>query len=148
MRISDWSSDVCSSDLEETRVRLKLEDGSVYPLEGTLKFSEVTVDEGTGSVVLRATFPNPQGKLLPGMFVHAQLQSGLRPDAILVPQQAVSRDPSGQALVWVVGEDGIANPRKVQTLRTVGNTRSEEHTSELQSLMRTSYAVFCFTKKN
>lgn len=107
---------------EETRVRLKLEDGSVYPLEGTLKFSEVTVDEGTGSVVLRATFPNPQGKLLPGMFVHAQLQSGLRPDAILVPQQAVSRDPSGQALVWVVGEDGIANPRKVQTLRTVGNT--------------------------
>src|SRR3546814_11742219 len=108
MRISDWSSDVCSSDLkaEETRVRLKLEDGSVYPLEGTLKFSEVTVDEGTGSVVLRATFPNPQGKLLPGMFVHAQLQSGLRPDAILVPQQAVSRDPRGQALVRGVGEDG------------------------------------------
>src|SRR3546814_19824836 len=56
------------------------------------------------------------------MFVHAQLQSGLRPDAILVPQQAVSRDTSGLALVWVVGEDGIANPRKVQTLRNVGNT--------------------------
>lgn len=107
---------------DATWVKLKLEDGSVYPLEGTLKFSEVTVDEGTGSVVLRATFPNPDGKLLPGMFVHAQLQSGLRPDAILVPQQAVSRDPSGQAQVWVVGEDGVANPRKVQTLRTVGNT--------------------------
>ncbi|NMG17194.1 efflux RND transporter periplasmic adaptor subunit [Aromatoleum bremense] len=107
---------------DATKVKLKLEDGSVYAREGTLKFSEVSVDEGTGSVVLRASFPNPDGKLLPGMFVHAQLQTGLRPDAILVPQQAVSRDPSGQAVVWVVGAEGIANPRPVQTLRTVGNT--------------------------
>ncbi len=105
-----------------TRVRLKLEDGSIYPLEGKLKFAEIGVDQGTGSVVLRATFPNPDGKLLPGMFVHAELQSGIRPDAILVPQQAVSRDASGRASVWVVGADGVANPREVTTLRTVGNT--------------------------
>lgn len=104
------------------QVQLKLEDGSLYPHTGMLKFVEVSVDQGTGSVVLRATFPNPDGTLLPGMFVRAQLQTGLRPDALLVPQQAVSRDAGGQAMVWVVGADGVAQPRKVQTLRTVGNT--------------------------
>jgi len=105
-----------------TTVRLKLEDGSIYPLEGTLKFAEIGVDQGTGTVVLRATFPNPDGRLLPGMFVHAELQNGVRPDAILVPQQALSRDASGKASVWVVGADGVANPRPVTTVRTVGNT--------------------------
>lgn len=105
-----------------TKVRLKLEDGSIYPLEGTLKFAEIGVDQGTGTVVLRATFPNPDGLLLPGMFVHAELQNGVRPDAILVPQQALSRDASGKASVWVVGADGVAIPRPVTTVRTVGNT--------------------------
>ncbi|MBW7902659.1 MAG: efflux RND transporter periplasmic adaptor subunit [Rhodocyclaceae bacterium] len=104
------------------KVALKLEDGSLYPLAGTLKFSEISVDQGTGSVVLRAVFPNPDGRLLPGMFVHAVLQTGVRRNAILVPQQAVARDVRGQATVWVVDADGVASPREIETLRTVGNT--------------------------
>ncbi|THF63673.1 efflux RND transporter periplasmic adaptor subunit [Pseudothauera nasutitermitis] len=107
---------------DAAKVRLKLEDGSLYALPGTLKFSEISVDPGTGSVVLRAVFPNPDGKLLPGMFVHATLQTGVRQEAILVPQQAVTRDTRGQAMVWVVGDDGVANPREIETARTVGNT--------------------------
>ncbi len=106
---------------EGAKVKLKLEDGSLYPLEGTLKFSEVTVDEGTGSVMLRATFPNPDGLLLPGMFVHAQLQTSQLDDALLAPQQAVGRDAMGRAVVWVVDAKGVANPRPVSLLRTVGN---------------------------
>jgi len=103
-------------------VTLTLEDGSRYPLEGKLKFSEVVVDASTGSVTLRAEFPNPDGTLLPGMFVRATLQEGVRPEATLVPQQAVTRDPNGTASVLVVTADNIAERREVQTLRTVGNT--------------------------
>ncbi|HEY9208139.1 MAG TPA: efflux RND transporter periplasmic adaptor subunit [Acidovorax sp.] len=104
------------------KVRLVLEDGSVYPAAGTLKFSEVNVDESTGSVTLRATFANPDGLLRPGMFVRAQLQTGTKPQALLVPQQAVWRNTQGKAMVWVVGEDSIAKPRPVNAVRTVGNT--------------------------
>lgn len=103
-------------------VRLVLEDGSVYPLEGSLKFSEMNVDESTGSVALRATFANPDGLLRPGMFVRAQVQTTARDAALLVPQQAVWRNTQGQAMVWAVGEDKIAKPRPVQAVRTVGNT--------------------------
>ncbi|WP_312568048.1 efflux RND transporter periplasmic adaptor subunit [Comamonas sp.] len=103
-------------------VRLVLEDGSVYPMEGTLKFSEMNVDESTGSVTLRATFANPDGLLRPGMFVRAQVQTAARDAALLVPQQAVWRNTQGQAMVWAVGEDKIAKPRSVQAVRTVGNT--------------------------
>ncbi|ABM40580.1 efflux transporter, RND family, MFP subunit [Acidovorax sp. JS42] len=103
-------------------VRLVLEDGSVYPLEGTLKFSEVNVDESTGSVTLRATFANPDGLLRPGMFVRAQLQTGTKPQALLVPQQAVWRNTQGKSMVWVVGDDNVAKPRPVNAVRTVGNT--------------------------
>jgi len=106
-------------DLAE--VTLKLDDGSVYPLSGILKFSEVSVDPGTGAVTLRAEFPNPDRKLLPGMFVRAELQEGVRQDAILAPQQAVFRDSQGLANVWVITDDGTAQQRSVETLRTVGN---------------------------
>lgn len=108
--------------LGSSKVRLLLEDGSMYPVQGTLKFSEVNVDESTGSVTLRATFANPDGLLRPGMFVRAQLQADSKDDALLVPQQAVWRNTQGKAMVWVVGEDSIAKPRPVNAVRTVGNT--------------------------
>ncbi|NLC01445.1 MAG: efflux transporter periplasmic adaptor subunit, partial [Pseudomonas formosensis] len=79
------------------------------------------VDEGTGSVTLRAVFPNPDRILLPGMFVHAQLIAGARSDAILVPQQGVTRNPRGQALAMVVNDQNQVEQRIIQTDRTVGN---------------------------
>lgn len=87
----------------QNKVRLVLEDNTVYPLEGTLKFRDVTVDPTTGSVILRIVFPNPKGILLPGMFVRAVVQEGVNKNALLVPQQAVSRDPKGNAYVLIVG---------------------------------------------
>lgn len=111
-----------SSGEDQARVTLQLDDGSLYPLPGVLKFSEVTVDPGTGAVTLRAEFPNPDRTLLPGMFVRAQLQEGIQESAILVPQQAVFRDSRGVAHAWVIGEDGTARQRELETLRTVGNS--------------------------
>lgn len=105
----------------QAQVSLTLDDGSAYPLPGTLKFSEVSVDPTTGSVTLRAEFPNPERKLLPGMFVQALLQEGVQQDAILVPQQAVARDARGVPSVWVVKPDDSVELREVETLRTVGN---------------------------
>lgn len=105
-----------------SEVRLILEDGSVYPVEGTLKFSEVSVDQSTGAVALRATFANPHGVLRPGMFVRAQIQTAAKDQALLVPQQAVWRNTQGKAMVWVVGEDKVAKARPVNAVRTVGNT--------------------------
>lgn len=110
-----------SAGADRAMVRLKLDDGSVYSLPGQLKFTEVTVDQSTGSVTLRAEFPNPERDLLPGMFVHAQLQEGIRENAILVPQQAVLRDSRGVAQVWVIADDNTVELRDVTTLRTVGN---------------------------
>ena len=110
-----------SSGENQAQVRLQLDDGSAYPLPGTLKFSEVTVDPSTGAVTLRAEFPNPDRKLLPGMFVRAQLQEGVQEDAILIPQQAVFRDSRGVANAWVVGPDNTVEQRELETLRTVGN---------------------------
>lgn len=109
------------SDEQAVPVTLTLEDGSRYPQTGALKFSEVMVDAGTGSVTLRAEFPNPDGKLLPGMFVRATVQEGVQPEAKLVPQQAVSRGPDGSANVLVVTAANTVEARRVQTLRTVGN---------------------------
>jgi membrane fusion protein (multidrug efflux system) len=106
---------------DQARVRLKLDDGEVYSQEGALRFSEVTVDQTTGSVTLRAEFPNPDGILLPGMFVRAELVQGRQDNAILVPQQAVQRDASGQASVWVVDEQNTARQLAIETVRTVGN---------------------------
>ncbi|MFS0772518.1 efflux RND transporter periplasmic adaptor subunit [Sphingomonas sp. 1P08PE] len=103
------------------RVRLKLEDGSEYPVEGTLQFADVTVDPATGTQAIRAIFPNPNGLLLPGMYVRAELVQGTQADAILVPQRAVTRDEKGNASVLVVGQDGKVQPRSLTAPRTIGD---------------------------
>ncbi|HEY8966357.1 MAG TPA: efflux RND transporter periplasmic adaptor subunit [Candidatus Methylacidiphilales bacterium] len=100
---------------------LLLEDGSDYGLQGKLQFSEVTVDEGTGSVTLRAVFPNPKRLLLPGMFVHARIREGVAENALLVPQRAVTYNPKGDATAMVVDGDGKAALRVVKIDRAVGN---------------------------
>jgi membrane fusion protein, multidrug efflux system len=102
-------------------VRLKLEDGSDYPRKGRLKFSEIAVDEATGSVTLRAQFPNPDGLLLPGMYVRAQLDEAVDPKAILAPQQGITHDPKGDATALVVNAEGKVEQRTVTTQRTVGD---------------------------
>ncbi len=103
------------------RVKLLLEDGTAYPQSGTLGFSEVTVEESTGSITLRAVFPNPQQVLLPGMFVRAILEEGVQDQAILVPQQAVSRNPKGEAVVMLVDAEEKVVPTPIRVVRTVGN---------------------------
>jgi len=101
-------------------VRLKLEDGSEYGTTGTVEFSEVMVDQNTGTVTLRARFANPEGMLLPGMFVRAVFTQAIDTRAFLVPQQAVSRDARGAAQLWVVGPDNKAVRRDVTAERTQG----------------------------
>lgn len=101
-------------------VHLRLEDGSEYPQPGQVQFSEVTVDESTGSVTLRARFPNPQGLLLPGMFVTAIFDQAINPNAFLVPQQALQRDFDGTPFVYLVGQGSKAERRKVVTNQTAG----------------------------
>lgn len=103
------------------KVKLTLEDGSQYKQEGKLEFSEVSVDQTTGSVTLRAVFPNPDHTLLPGMFVHAQLQAGVNSAAILAPQQGVTRDLKGTPTALVVGADNKVELRQLKASRTVGN---------------------------
>jgi membrane fusion protein, multidrug efflux system len=102
-------------------VTLTLEDGSAYTESGTLQFAEAMVDPNTGSVVLRARFPNSSGLLLPGMYVRARLSQATVREAILVPQQGVSRDPKGQATVMLVGPDDKAVQRVIQAERTIGD---------------------------
>ena len=101
-------------------VRLTLPDGSDYGTTGKVQFSEVVVDQGTGTVTLRAVFPNPQSLLLPGMFVNAQFAQAVDTSAFLVPQQAVTRDPQGNATLFVVGPGNRAVQRTVVTARTQG----------------------------
>ncbi|PVX28160.1 efflux RND transporter periplasmic adaptor subunit [Sphingomonas pokkalii] len=101
-------------------VRLKLEDGSDYGATGTVEFTEVIVNESTGTVTLRARFPNTQNILLPGMFVRAQFAQAIDTQAYLVPQAGVSRDPKGNATVYVVGPGNKAVPRTVVADRTIG----------------------------
>jgi membrane fusion protein (multidrug efflux system) len=103
------------------KVTLTLEDGSDYGFTGTLEFAEAMVDPATGSVTLRATFPNPQGLLLPGMYVRAKLVQETIANAFLVPQSGVSRDPKGNATVIVVGPGNVAMTRMVTAERTVGD---------------------------
>ncbi|CAN7749204.1 efflux RND transporter periplasmic adaptor subunit [Caballeronia sp. LjRoot34] len=103
------------------RVTLKLEDGSVYPVAGRLEFSEVSVDQSTGSVTLRAVFPNPNHVLLPGMFVHARLSEGVKSNAILAPQVGVTRDLKGQPTALVVNEKDEVEMRSLTTDRVIGD---------------------------
>ena len=108
-------------DAGRARVKLQLEDGSDYAVEGTLKFAEATVDPSTGNVTLRAVFPNPKGTLLPGMYVRALLDEGSTQQAILVPQRAITRDPKGNALAMVLGEGNKVTPRPLKVDRVVGD---------------------------
>lgn len=101
-------------------MRLTLEDGSVYPVAGRIGFSETIVDPATGNVTLRATFRNPQGILLPGMFVRARFTQAINRSIFLVPQQAVSRDPNGAARVMLVDKAGKVAIRKIEAERTQG----------------------------
>lgn len=103
------------------QVELILEDGSRYAHNGTLEFSEVTVDESTGSVTLRALFPNPDGQLLPGMFVRARVKEGVTENAVLVPQMAVSRDGTGSASVMILNDNDLVELRPIDISRAVGN---------------------------
>jgi membrane fusion protein (multidrug efflux system) len=105
----------------QAKVKLLLEDGSAYPLDGKLEFSEVTVDASTGTVTLRATFPNPKHLLLPGMYVRAVVEEGESEQALLVPQKAVSRDAEGNATAMVLGDDGKVQARTLQAGRSVGD---------------------------
>mgnify|MGYP001583841492 CR=1 FL=1 len=104
-----------------TAVKLELEDGSDYPGAGTLEFAEAMVDPNTGTVTLRARFANPSGMLLPGMYVRARLSQAISQNAILVPQQAVSRDPRGNATVMIVGPGDKAMQRTVTASQTIGD---------------------------
>ena len=99
---------------------LRLEDGTDYGQTGTVEFAEAVVDPQTGTVTLRARFPNPQGLLLPGMFVRARFAQAIDTSAYMVPQQAVSRDPKGNATVFIVGPNDKVQERKVKAERTQG----------------------------
>ena len=112
---------LASAGADAARVTLLLEDGSRYPLPGKLKFSDVTVDQNAGTIVLRAEFPNPKGELLPGMYVRAVLEQGVNDAAILVPQAAVSRDSAGKPTAFVVGGDGRLQLRQLRTERAIGD---------------------------
>jgi len=106
---------------DQAKVTLLLEDGTRYPESGTLQFTDITVDPGTGSVTVRAVFPNPDHVLLPGMFVRARLEQGVNDQAMLVPQQGVTRDPKGQATALVVGADNKVAQRVIQASSTFGD---------------------------
>ena len=113
------SGELVQNDKNEAEVGLTLEDGTVYAERGRLKVSEVSVDPSTGSVVLRAVFPNPRRELLPGMFVRAQLTRGTRSAALLVPQRGVSRNAKGEASVMVVDKDDKVNEQLVTADRAI-----------------------------
>lgn len=106
---------------ESAKVRLLLDDGSVYEHEGSLQFSEVGVNESTGTVVLRAQFPNPDRLLLPGMFVRAQLDEGVRTNSLLAPQRGITRDRTGNATAMVINKESVVEQRQLKTGRAVGD---------------------------
>jgi len=114
-------SGAVASGGESARVRLRLEDGSVYPIEGRLLFADVSVDPATGTQAMRAVFPNPQGLLLPGTYVRAELVEGVQGQALLVPQRAVTRNERGEAVTAVVGRDNKVAQRILTTDRVVGD---------------------------
>jgi len=105
----------------QNKVKLVLEDKSVYPLVGTLQFRDVTVDPTTGTVTLRLVFPNPKQVLLPGMFVRAVVQEGMSQDALLVPQQGVTRDTRGTPLALIVNSENKVEQRYLELDRAIGD---------------------------
>lgn len=110
-----------SGSSDSTRVKLTLEDGSTYPIEGRLAFSSASVDPTSGSVILRAVFDNPNHLLLPGMYVTAKLVQGVNKNAFLIPQQSVVRTPQGDATVMVVNQQGLVESKTIQTTGTQGS---------------------------
>ena len=115
------SSGLLKASAEDASVELILEDGSRYTRRGRLQFSEVSVDQQTGTVTLRAVFPNPEQELLPGMYVRAVLHEGTREHAVLVPQRAVTRDAGGTASALILNANGKVEPRELSIARAVGN---------------------------
>ncbi|MDN5988399.1 MAG: efflux RND transporter periplasmic adaptor subunit [Hafniaceae bacterium] len=105
----------------QTQVTLVMENGQPYPLKGQLQFSDVSVDESTGSITIRALFPNPQHDLLPGMFVRARIDEGMQKDALLVPQQGVTRNPRGEATVMLVNAKSQVEVRSVTAAQAIGD---------------------------
>lgn len=121
LRQSVESGRLKGNGAKQARVKLLLEDGTLYPLEGILKFSDVTVDPSTGSFILRTVFPNPRHLLLPGMYVRAVVQEGLVEQAVLVPQQSVSRDPKGNPIALVVNGSEKVEQRLIAIDRAMGD---------------------------
>ena len=105
----------------QVKVNLTLDDGTEYPQAGTFQFSDITVDQGTGSVTVRAIFPNRGGELLPGMFVRARIHEGSNDQALLVPQVGITHDQKGQPTALVVGPDNKVAVRTLTTVRTMGD---------------------------
>lgn len=105
----------------DVALKLKLENGAIYPLAGKLEFSEANVSTSTGTVTLRAVFPNPQRVLLPGMYVRAVVEEGVAPESFLVPQRAVTRNIKGEAIATFLDKDGKAEERVLSVIRSVGN---------------------------
>jgi membrane fusion protein (multidrug efflux system) len=117
----DIASGVLKRDAsDKATARLVLEDGSEYPHAGEIQFSEVIVDQTTGSVTLRAVFPNPDSLLMPGMFVRAKVEEGVTDRALLVPQQAVLRTPRGEPIAYVVNAQDVVEQRVLRTARAIG----------------------------
>jgi len=115
------SGQLSNDNARGRKVRILLEDGTPYPLEGSLQFRDVTVDAATGSVTLRIVVPNPDHLLLPGMFVRAVVQEGIAEQALLVPQQGVSRNPKGEPLALIVDDAGTVQQRLLTLHRAIGN---------------------------
>jgi membrane fusion protein (multidrug efflux system) len=114
-------SGAIKSDGGRASVVLLMEDGREYDLPGTLQFADVTVDSTTGSISLRAVFPNPKRELLPGMFVRARIDEGTQPDALLVPQRAVTRDQAGRPMALVVNAQNKVERRQLVADREIGD---------------------------
>jgi membrane fusion protein (multidrug efflux system) len=109
------------NEKNQSKVKLLMEDGITYPLEGTLQFQDITVDPTTGSVILRVVFPNPEGILLPGMFVQTVIKEGVNEQALLIPQQGVSRDHKGNPITLIVDAEGKVAQRMLTLDRTIGD---------------------------
>ncbi|WP_158085710.1 efflux RND transporter periplasmic adaptor subunit [Henriciella aquimarina] len=122
-----WRQDVAQGQIQTigegqvVPVTVRLEDGEEYPIRGKLEFSEVSVDQEAGTVIVRAQVPNPDGLILPGMFVKAEFSAGQLEGVILVPQRAVQRTPKGEPYVFVVSDEGTAEQAMIETDGTQGS---------------------------
>ena len=121
LRAAMHGGDVSKPAADTASVQLILPNGAVYPLEGVLRFADVTVDPTTGAVVVRATFPNPGAVLLPGMYVRARLIEGVRKDGLLAPQSGVTRNERGQAVALVVDAGNVVRQRNVEIDQAIGD---------------------------